>query len=172
MKHFFLWIPAFLLAALFSCERMSADVKGDVNLYLIESFETLDASGAISTDNLELETRALIAYKDLTQYDSGSCEFTITHQARDILDDMEFPVNGVPFAVLAGKEIIYTGYFWPSYSSASCQWVVIDPFMSSGSYKLRVQLGYPGQFEENTIPDYRNHPRILEIFERDGKLKH
>ena len=36
---------------------------------------------------------------------------------------------------------------------------------------LRVKMGYPGEVPGLFDPDHRNDEQILNIFERDGKLK-
>jgi hypothetical protein len=42
--------------------------------------------------------------------------------------------------------------------------------MLHGDNELWVELGYPGPIDGVEIPDERNHPLILDIFRRDGKL--
>jgi len=67
--------------------------------------------------------------------------------------------------------LIYTGYFWPSYSSVSCDWVIIDPLSVYSGNKIHVILSYPGQNAGVNIPDKRNDSRIIQIFQKDHKLK-
>ena len=74
------------------------------------------------------------------------------------------------FALVANQEIIYTGYFWSSFSSAICPWLTIDPLFAEISGELRVELGYPGLMEGMSIPDHRNDERILSILRHDRKL--
>ncbi len=157
-------------ACLVSCEREFKDVKGDVNIYLLADYQRLPESDGISLKGLELQDRPLIPYRDITLYNCKDHVFTITHQAFEKLKDEDWPVHGRAFAVCIGDEAVYTGYFWPSYSSASCQWTVIDPIGLFGN-KLKVELGYPGYFEDANIPDHRNDQRLLNVFERDGKLR-
>ena len=77
---------------------------------------------------------------------------------------MEHSIGGIAFAVTANEELVYTGYFVPSYSSASVQWIVIDPLFWHLTNRMYVNLGYPGLFEGAVIPDHRNDERILKIF--------
>lgn len=153
-----------------SCERPAGPVSGDVHIYLLESYETLDQSLAIDPSSTVIRAEPLIPYSEICSYEPADHTFRITGKGRDSLDSRSVPVDFEAFAVTAGGEVIYTGYFWPSLSSAICQWVVIDPLMISGENTLEVRLGYPGPIEGVEIPDHRNHPSILAVFRRDGKL--
>lgn len=167
------WIPAavFVLFLSFpSCDTYSGDAEGDVELYLLESYENIDQSCAIEKSSITLEKHALIAYSDFKSYNSKKHIFKITSSAAKKVEELQHSVHGLAFAIVANEEVIYTAYFWPSYSSASCQWVVVDPFMMSGNNELHVQMGYPGRMDGIEIPDERNNEEILDIFRRDGKL--
>lgn len=154
-----------------SCDKWSGDAEGDVELYLLESYETEDRTWAILSSSIRLQEAPLIAYPDFKSYNSKKHIFKISAAAAQVVKDQEHSVTGLAFAVTANGEVVYTGYFWPTYSSASCQWIVIDPLMISGENELRVELGYPGLFEGAEIVDERNNELILDIFRRDGKLK-
>lgn len=82
---------------------------------------------------------------------------------------LKHSVHGIAFAIIANNVIIYSGYFWPSYSSASCDWMVIDPMMLLISNELTVQLDY-SPYNLKLIPDRRNDKRILDIFSSHEKL--
>ena len=164
-----------LLALLFitttSCDKWRGDAEGDVELYLLESYQTEDQSCAILSSPISLHESPLIAYPEFKSYNSEKHIFKISDAAAQAVKDLEHSVTGLAFAVTADGEVVYSGYFWPAYSSASCQWIVIDPLMIFGDNELRVELGYPGLFEGADIVDERNNELILDIFRRDGKLK-
>jgi hypothetical protein len=75
------------------------------------------------------------------------------------------------FAIKANDTLVYTGYFWPSYSSVSCDWVVVDPNMTGIGNTMQVSLGYPGLIQGKIIQDKRNDKRIVQILREDRKLK-
>lgn len=152
-----------------SCEKNTSDVTGEVELYLLESYET-NGFCEIVKSSVETTKKPLIKYSGFKSYNSKDHVFKITDNAKESIEGLEHSVHGLPFAIVADDQLIYTGYFWPSYSSASCDWIVIDPLMIRGDNKLRVKLGYPGPFEDSGIPDERNNSLILDIFRRDGKL--
>jgi len=156
-SHFPVIALAVLLLSFPACDKYSGNAEGEVELYLLESYETAELSCAIDKASVEIRKHPLIAYSDFISYNSKKHIFTIKKSAAKDVEELE-------------HSVIYTGYFWPSYSSAICQWIVIDPFMMFGENELRVQLGYPGQLEGVEIPDERNHEAILDIFKRDGKL--
>jgi len=110
----------------------------------------------------------LIAYSDFLSYDSQHYTFLITDNAKDTIASLEHSTHGLPFAIVADNTLIYTGYFWPSYSSQSCAWLVIESAFIENN--LRLSLGYPGGANSLQIPDRRNDSRILAIFRNDRKL--
>lgn len=151
------------------CET-GGEGDGAVELYLLESYETVGGSCEIAASSVVIRDTPLIPYDDFMVYNSDDHLFLITDEAKAAVQGLQHPVSGLAFAVTAGREIVYTGYFWPSYSSLGCNWVVIDPLMIFGDNELRVRLGYPGVIEGSDIPDHRNDRRILGPFRRDGKL--
>jgi hypothetical protein len=143
-----------------------------VEFYLLESFDTtgqyyfqIDETSVIS------KSEPLLTYSDLISYNAISFTFKITEAAKAKIKDLDHSVFGLAFAVKANRELIYTGYFWPCYSSASCDWLVIDPcFVYGDENEMQVSLGYPGLLQGVVIPDNRNDPRILAFFRNDNKL--
>ena len=70
-----------------------------------------------------------MTYSDFQSYDPSTFTFKISDTAKDSIKSLKQSVNGIAFAIKANNVLIYSGYFWPGYSSASCDWVVIDPMM-------------------------------------------
>ena len=161
-----------MMVAAFSCDRKRDDVGGVVELYLLEDFQTAGERCAIDNSTVHLQGEPLIGYDDLLGYDPEDHAFHVSGAALDAVENLQHSVWGIAFGVTANGELVYTGYFWPMYSSLSCQWVIIDPIhmMMAGDGTMRVELGYPGLIEGAEIPDSRNDPSILAIFRRDGKL--
>jgi len=145
--------------------------NGKVELYLIDTFSVIDNSYQIDESNLITESTPLINYSDFLLYDSSEYSFELSDKAVEKIDSMEYSVHGLAFAVKANDTLIYTGYFWPGYSSASCDWIVIDPLMVRTGNKIKVRLGYPGTIPGLVIEDKRNDERLIRIFKHDGKLK-
>jgi hypothetical protein len=144
--------------------------SGHVELYLLDSFKTIGYTNQIDEKSIVVKSSPLVAYSDFLSYDPATYTFKISDTAKEAIKSLEHSVHGRAFAIKAANSLIYTGYFWPSYSSASCDWVVIDPIGLSLDNKLMVELGYPGLMEGQVIPDRRNDQRILDIFASDDKL--
>jgi len=159
-----------LMLSLPSCEKYTGDAEGEVELYLLKSYENLDQTWGIELSSAEIEREPLITYAEFKSYHSKKYIFSLTRAAAEKVENLDHSVHGLAFGIVANEELIYTAYFWPSYSSASCDWLVADPFMLSGRNELHVQLGYPGLLDGVQIPDERNNEMILDIFRRDGKL--
>ena len=155
---------------LISCCRDGVSPGEKVELYLLESYETIDQTCQIDESTIVTNKNPLLYYSDFVTYNAKDYTFNISEKGRKVINNDDYPVTGVPFAVKIGDDLIYTGYFWPGYSSASCQWIVTDPISLLSSDEMRMQLGYPGQFDGITIPDDRNDPRLLNVFRKDGKL--
>jgi len=164
------FVLVFLSLSFYACDKDSGIAGGEVELYLLESYENVDQSCAIDESSVEILKHPLIGYSDFKSYNSNKHIFTISDGAAQAVEDQEHSVFGLPFAIIADGELVYTGYFWPAYSSAMCQWLVIDPLMMLGDNELHVELGYPGLVDGAEIPDERNNELILDIFRRDGKL--
>ena len=157
---------------LIACDNDEIDniIGSDVELYLIESYETIDNTFQIDENTVITKESPLVYYSDFISYNSNNYIFEISNESKDRIDNLEHSVHGLAFALKVDNKLIYTGYFWPSYSSQSCNWVVIDPFRLSLSNELKVVLGYPGLVIGEEIQDKRNDNQILDVFRRDSKL--
>jgi len=143
---------------------------GSVELFLLDSYKTIGTTNQIDEKTIVTKSLPLVTYSDFQSYDPSTFTFKISNTAKESIKSLKHSVNGIAFAIKANNELIYSGYFWPSYSSASCSWVVIDPMRLSLDNELNVRLGYPGLIEGQVIPDKRNDIRILDIFTSDDKL--
>ena len=141
-----------------------------LQLHLLESFDTIGTEFEINEISIVVRKNPLLNYSDFISYNPDEFTFEISDDSRRAIENLQHSVNGLAFAILADKELIYTGYFWPGYSSRSCNWLVTDPMTLKLSNKMEVKLGYPGQIDGVLIPDRRNDIRILNIFRRDNML--
>lgn len=163
-------IIAVLSVITFGCEKDDKNSNGKVELYLLDTYSKIGNSFQIDEATIKTQVSPLINYADFISYDSINYTFELSDEAKNKIKNMKLSVHGVAFAIKANGTLIYSGYFWPSYSSANCDWIVIDPLMTSIGNKIRVNLGYPGLIQEQEIPDKRNDSRIIKIFESDNKL--
>jgi hypothetical protein len=171
-KIFFNYAIIGILGALiFGCERNEINSDGKVDLYLLDTYTKIENSFQIDEATIKTQASPLINYSDFISYDSSNYTFELTEKAKNVIKNLEHSVFGVAFTIKANGELIYSGYFWPSYSSATCDWIVIDPLTTIIGNKITVKLGYPGLNQGQTISDKRNDNRIIQIFERDNKLK-
>jgi hypothetical protein len=156
-----------------ACERDESNVNpaDKVELFLIHSYSRIDNSSQIDENSVVTEKKPFIYYSDFLSYDSTACVFELSDSATEAVKNIEYSSYGKAFAVKANDTLIYTGYFWSSYSSLSCEWTVIDPLMTSLGNEIQVKLGYPYLIPGQTIPDKRNDKRIIRIFKHDDKLK-
>jgi hypothetical protein len=168
-----LFLLVFAILTFSACEKNNPSISKDavVEIYQIEFFSTIDKSCQIDERKVELAESPLVAYNDILSYDSINHTFELSDNGKERIIQLNLKVNGLPFAVKANNTLIYTAYFWPGYSSSSCMWIVADPIYLYSSNLLPIRLGYPGLFPGAKIEDKRNDPRIIEIFERDGKLR-
>ncbi len=165
-EKFIFTIVGILSFILCGCEKDEVNADGKVELFLIQSCSKIENSFQIDEKTIKTKTTPLISYSDFISYDSVNYVFQISDKAKKAINGIGYSA----FAIKADGALIYSGYFWPSYSSASCDWVVIDPIMTSYDNKMKVNLGYPGLVHRQLIPDKRNDSRIIKIFEHDNKL--
>ncbi len=160
-----------LAIILFACKSNVEPIPtGNVELFLLESFNTIDNTFQIVEPSVVAKETPLVYYSDFISYDPNNYIFKLSDNSKKAIEDLKHSVHGLAFAIMEDNKLVYTGYFWPSYSSMSCDWAIMDPFTLSFGNELKVELGYPGQREGVVIPDKRNDKRILDVFRRDGKL--
>lgn len=127
---------------------------------------------AIRNDSIELNDTALIKDSEILSYDQVNYTFKISAKKANWLNDFEKnATHGKAFALTVDKNVIYTGYFWASFSSSMVDWVVIDPLNYGGDNTLTVELGYPGLMPQMVIPDLRNDKRIIDLLRSTNRLK-
>lgn len=165
----------FFLAVIFllnSCNKDNEnEIVGNIEVYLIESYSTIEPSDCAINDNTcKIYSTPLLNYSDLLSYNKSRYSFSLSKRAINSIKELDHSLSGLAFAVTADGEIVYTGYFWPGYSSLSCNWSVTDPLMIEYSGEMKIKLGYPGQFDDYPLEDKRNHPLIINAFKNDGKL--
>ena len=147
----------------------SAQNEAKVEMYMLDVYSTVNNGCQIDELTTITKEDPVIRYIDFLSYDPAEYTFELSSSAVNNINSLEHSVNGLAFAITVNNTIVYTGYFWPSYSSASCNWAVIDPLMLTAGSKITVQLGYPGP-GQGSIPDKRNDSRIISIFKNDNKL--
>jgi hypothetical protein len=166
-------VQLFVIIALGSCEKSNNDVVvGDkLEFYLLEDYTTVGNSMQIDESTAIISDQVVIGYDEIISYNSSTYSFKVAQEIIDKFiqnDGLNYHTRA--FAVTVDKEIIYTGYFWYAYSSRSCDWVTIDPIISSTENGLKVNLAYPtDQFRTSDL-DKRNDSRILRLLKTDGKL--
>lgn len=113
----------------------------------------------------------VVSTADIVSYTWESHTLELEPAAYRRIDVMLPPTSGTAFAACVGRECVYTGAFWPAYSSQSYGGVVINVApVWPGAGRIQISLGYPGgDFFEGTDP--RGDPRIREALERAGKLR-
>jgi len=154
----------------FSCRKSSEEpVSGNIYFYLLDSYDTKSNSCEILKNTVQLANLPLIEYDDIISYNTLSHSFSISEQAKNVIQELEHSVSGLAFALTNDSKIIYTGYFWPAFSSLCCDWITIDPLRLEYDGQLRVDFGYPtADFWNNGDP--RNDSVLLNILRRDNKL--
>ncbi len=153
MKNF---VALGLLFVLISCEKDENSIPSgkSIDFYYISEYKNIDNSFKIIDSSVVISDSKIIDYSDIISYSSKNYTFVVSDSISDRLNDFKnHSIHGVPFALVINKEIIYTGYFWASYSSSSCDWITIDPLDFLGNNELTVQLGYPGMMQGDNIPD-------------------
>jgi hypothetical protein len=155
---------------LVSCKNNDSN-NSKIEIYLLKSYQKINASSQISTESIVLNDTALIKDSEIYSYNKTNYTFKISeNKAKWLNDFQQNKTHGKAFAVTIDKTVIYTGYFWASFSSTSVDWVVIDPLNLSGKNELTVEIGYPGLLPGMSIPDLRNDNRIIDLMSKTNRL--
>lgn len=157
-----------LVLILTGCEKdeTNNDVGKDVELYLIESFKTKDTQYQIDENTVVTKAIPLLYYSDFISYDSQQYIFEISDESIKRINKLEQTISGIPFALKVNDEIIYTGYFWYTYSSQLCDGIIIWPEFIDVNGGIIVE--YSNLISD--VPDNRNANEILDVFRQDNKL--
>jgi len=165
MKRFFVIMTVFLFA-LVSCEK---DSGSGLEIYLLTDYQKKTSSSEIIAGSERLSKNPIIYYNDIISYDSTDHYFQIETTKAEELNLMKWTTQGTAFSLTINKSIIYSGYFMPGYSSLGLDWISIDPLSTDS--KIRVSLGYPGDWSQLADIDPRNDDRIINLLKKDNKLK-
>lgn len=157
--------------------EIAAEMRNDVGpreegvaLYLLDASIGSEMLSRTAAQDLARQSQALINETDIIAYDTATHSMQLTAEARQRIDELDFPVNGRPFVICVNETAIYAGAFWPLYSSLSAPniVVIVTPLLKSDN-SLELTLGYPGpDFFEGEDP--RSDPRILDALEKSDKL--
>ena len=169
-KNIYTLLSFLFLFILIGCDENEIASGDRVEFYLIETYNTIDNTEQINEASVVLASEPLIYYEDILRYDQDEFIFEISEKAIAAIEQLNVPVNGIAFAIAVDRNLIFSGYFWPSYSSATCQWIYTDPLMIDFYEGLKINIGYPSILPGEIIPDNRNDPRMLQVLRRDGKL--
>jgi hypothetical protein len=174
-KSFYIVISALLLLDfLYGCKKNpELTVEGTgVEIYQLENFETESGTDRIIESSVILSAKPIICYNEIISYNPVDHYFNLTESVKDKFNqEGGLKYHFKAFAITVDKNIVYTGYFWPSYASSIKQWYEMDPILYSENNKLYVQLAYPSDSFAGNYPDLRNDLRIINVLDKDGKLK-
>ncbi len=166
MRHL---IFTFIMSAIcISCKKDHVNTGEPVEIYLLASYQTLTAKCQVDPSASTLEDEAVIRNQDILEYSKTEYTFKLTDQA---IQKVKTFADRTPFAVTVDKQVIYYGFFKPSFSSSSCDHsITMDIDWASGD-KIVLRLGYPGQLQGVTIEDQRNNPKLITTLANQGKLR-
>jgi hypothetical protein len=152
--------------ALITCEK---DSQSGLEIYLLTDFQKKSSSYEIISGSEKLSKNPIISYNEIILYDSTDHYFQIDASKAQEFNRKNWSVQGTAFSLTINKSIIYSGYFMPGYSSLGIDWIAIDPL--SINSKIRVGLGYLGDWAQLANRDPRNDDRIINLLLKDNKLK-
>ncbi len=143
-----------------------------VEIYLVDHFQTTHGM-QIDDASVVISGEPFISFDQITGYKPSGCTFFFSKSVADSLS--HFDTNGLlrkAFAVTVDKEVIYPGYFWAAFFSSMCDWYIIDlvEYTDSNPLSFSVQLGYPAELLQDSIPDNRNSERLIGTFRAAGKI--
>ncbi len=152
-------------------DSVSESTVGEFGIYLVKQEISLEQMRDTSLSELELEDTPILSVDDIVTYDWETHEIQLTDSASERITRLEGSMlGGLPFAVCVGREPVYIGAFWTSYSSAVFSGTVIDVYPAKFGEPVPIQLGYPSP-EWFAGEDLRSDPRVFQSLEEAGKLE-
>ena len=152
----------------FSCKNDKTKAGEDVEFYLLTTYQTVTAKCQIDPSVSILQDTPIIKNYEILAYSKTDYKFKLTEAA---IQKVKTFIDTTPFAVTVDKQVIYYGFFKPSYSSSSCDHsITMDLDWTSGN-KFTIKLGYPSALPGVTVDDKRNDPKLIETLKQQGKLK-
>lgn len=106
-----------------------------------------------------------VYYEEIINYDPQRYAFSLNQAALARIRQITKPTA---YTLLVDDRPIYMGFFWPSFMSASCDCLRIDP-LATGD-QLKIELGYASP-RDLTHLDHRNNELLLTTLQKDGKLR-
>jgi hypothetical protein len=165
MKNLYILITA-ITSLLSSCEKQT---DSGLEIYLLTDYQKKSGSSEIIAGSEKLAENPVISYNEIILYDSTDHYFVIAQTKAQELSQIRWTTQGTAFSLTINKQIIYSGYFMPGYSSLGLDWISIDPLAFDS--KIRVTLGYPVDWPQFQGRDPRNDNRIINYLRKDKKLK-
>lgn len=152
-------------------DSVAESTVGEFAIYLVKREMSLEQMRGTSLSELELEDTPILSVDDIVTYDWETHEIQLTALASDRLTRLEGSMlGGLPFAACVGREPVYIGAFWTSYSSAVLHGILINVYPAKFGQPVPIQLGYPSS-EWFTGEDLRSDPRVFRSLNEAGKLK-
>jgi len=161
-----IWTLTALL--LVSCAPAKADHM--FAIYLPDPMISVEQMTGVNLSTLPLQEEPLIAARDIISYNLTDHEMALNEDALTRLQQLQAPLNGLPFVVCADNKPVYWGAFWTPLSSLSFDGPVILLPLLSESRQVKIQWGYPGS-PHPPGRDPRASPEILRSLQLLGKLK-
>ena len=166
-------MKAFLLIFLFvsvslGCSKDSTSLGEPVEIYLLKDFQLLTNKCQVDPSASSLQFTPTVANGEILEYSSSDYQFKLKATALERIKTLS---DRTPFAVTVNKEVIYFGFFKPSFSSSSCDHSITMDLSWGQANRILMRLGYPGVPTGVTIEDERNNPRLLAALQNQGKLR-
>ncbi|HVF81672.1 MAG TPA: hypothetical protein VM884_07050 [Flavisolibacter sp.] len=157
-----------IVAICLSCSKNNITTGEIVEIYLLESYQTITSKCQIDPSLSVLKDKATIKNQDILAYSKTEYRFKLTEAAVQKIKALK---DKTPFAVTVDKQVIYYGFFKPSVSSSSCDHsITMDVAWTPGN-EIYLRLGYPGQLQGVTIEDKLNDPILIAALRTQGKLQ-
>jgi hypothetical protein len=150
-----------------SCKKDHLKAGRTVEIYLLKNYKVMAGKCQVDPTLTVLQDTAIIKNQDILQYSKTEYQFKLTDNA---IKEVKALKDMTPFAVTVDKQVIYYGFYKPSFSSSSCDHSITMDIALASDNKISIKLGYPGQLDGVTIDDQRNNPNLIATLKNQSKL--
>ena len=142
-------------------------------LYLIEGYQDKIDLEAITIDSIKAFGNRIIGYQDIIGYDTTSYIFEVSNSAIANFDSLYFAryARHFPIAAISEKQLFFAVYISHGACSSIADWFKLDYLYEQPFPNNYLTFCLPPFSNDTYEPDLRMDLRMLQLFERDNKIK-
>ncbi len=128
--------------------------------------------GEFEVSNKYLNRKPFIEMNEIISLDTLNGEIMFSEKGSSKLNNLKTNMKGVQFVICLNKKIIFTGYFWTTYSSYIGSWNCIeyDHTKKNNSNNFKIYKAN-GMNNNKSKINFSSYPELIKFLKSRNKLK-